>query len=194
MDIGAMTFAAFKEMAEKFHGYPSPGLLVGGYMVEMARKSLPEGTLFEVVVESGKCLPDAVQLLTLCSTGNNRLKVVNLGRYALSMFDKYSGLGVRVHLDLSRLGPYPEIRAWFLKEKPKAEQDAAKLLREIESAGTAILSSAPVRINEQLRGYTHMRAIGVCESCGEAYPLDDGPLCRGCLGLAPYSRLDLETP
>lgn len=40
-------------------------------MVEMAKARIPEGTLFEAVVETRKCLPDAVQLLTLCSAGNN---------------------------------------------------------------------------------------------------------------------------
>ena len=57
MDIGAYTFKEFHRLAENFHGYAAPGLLVGGYMVELAKRHLPEGTLFEAVVESGKCLP-----------------------------------------------------------------------------------------------------------------------------------------
>ncbi len=54
------------------------GLLVGGYMVEKARKELPKGTLFESVkVESAKCLSQMpVQLLTPCSIGNQRLKIL----------------------------------------------------------------------------------------------------------------------
>lgn len=85
MNIGNYTFNEFRQLAENFHGYAAPGLLVGGYMVEKARKELPKGTLFEAVVESAKCLPDAVQLLTPCSIGNQRLKILNLGRYALSL-------------------------------------------------------------------------------------------------------------
>ena len=54
MDIGAYTFKEFHQLAENFHGYAAPGLLVGGYMVELAKRHLPEGTLFEAVVESGK--------------------------------------------------------------------------------------------------------------------------------------------
>ena len=88
MNIGPHTFQEFKDMAAAFHGYPAPGLLIGGYMVEMARAALPEGILFEAVVESRKCLPDAVQLLTPCSTGNNWMKVITLGRYAVSLYDK----------------------------------------------------------------------------------------------------------
>lgn len=186
MNVGAYTFAEFKDMAAKFHGYPAPGLLLGGYMVEMAKKAMPDGTLFEVVVESKKCLPDAVQLLTLCSAGNNWMKVINLGKYALSMFDKYTGEGVRVHVDVSRLDPYPEIRAWFLKLKPKREQDSEQLFRELEEAGDSICAMVPIRIRSRLLGHSHMGAIGVCPRCGEAFPQDDGVLCRGCQGEAPY--------
>ncbi|MFW6180004.1 MAG: formylmethanofuran dehydrogenase subunit E family protein [Desulfohalobiaceae bacterium] len=41
--------------------------------------------MFEAVVESPKCLPDAIQLLSLCSVGNSWMKVYSLGRYALSL-------------------------------------------------------------------------------------------------------------
>lgn len=70
MNIGKYTFEEFVEKATAFHGYPAPGLLIGGYMVEAARAGLEDGVLFEAIVETPKCLPDAVQLLTLCSTGN----------------------------------------------------------------------------------------------------------------------------
>ena len=186
MNVGAYTFAEFKDMAARFHGYPAPGLLLGGYMVEMAKKAIPEGTLFEVVVESKKCLPDAVQLLTLCSAGNNWMKVINLGKYAVSLFDKYTGEGVRVHVDVSKLDPYPEIRAWFLKQKPKREQDSEQLFRELEEAGDSICGMIPIRIRSRLLGHSHMGVIGVCPRCGEAFPEDDGVLCRGCQGEAPY--------
>ena len=113
MDIGAYTFKEFHQLAENFHGYAAPGLLVGGYMVELAKRHLPEGTLFEAVVESGKCLPDAVQLLTMCSIGNNWMKIHNLGRYAVSLFDKHTGEGVRVSLVPVKMASYPELKAWL---------------------------------------------------------------------------------
>ena len=37
MNIGSYTFQEFKRLAENFHGYAAPGLLIGGYMVEMAK-------------------------------------------------------------------------------------------------------------------------------------------------------------
>ncbi len=193
MNIGPHTFQEFKDMAAAFHGYPAPGLLIGGYMVEMAKAALPEGILFEAVVESKKCLPDAVQLLTPCSTGNNWMKVVNLGRYAVSLYDKYSGEGVRVSVDLAKLKAWPQIEGWFLKLTPKKEQDTPRLFREIEDAGDTILRLEKITVHKRLLGHAHMARIEACPICGEAYPTSDGAICRGCQGEAPYERQDQET-
>lgn len=70
-------------------------------------------------METRKCLPDAVQLLTLCSAGNNWMKVHNLGRYAVSLFDKYTGRGQSCERGPRQAGRFPGNPGWFLKEKPK---------------------------------------------------------------------------
>lgn len=186
MNIGSYTFDEFCRLAENFHGYAAPGVLIGGYMVEKAKAALPPGTLFEAVAESPKCLPDAVQLLTLCSTGNQRLKIHNLGRYAVSLFDKHDGRGVRVSLDSEEMAKWPELYAWFFKKKPKKEQDSAKLLAEIEAAGDSICRLEAVTVRPRFVGARKMAHIAVCPICGEAYPGVDGPICRGCQGEAPY--------
>ncbi len=190
MNIGPYTFDEFKQKAAEFHGYAAPGLLVGGYMVELAKSRLPQGTLFEALVESQKCLPDAVQLLTLCSVGNGWMKVVNLGRYALTLYDKFTGLGVRVALDPTKLEMWPEIKGWYLKLKPKKEQDTDRLVDEIRRAGPSLCSMEEVVVPERFRRKAQMGAIGLCPVCGEAYPAHDGGVCRGCQGEAPYERLD----
>jgi formylmethanofuran dehydrogenase subunit E len=187
MNIEDYTFEEFKALARNFHGYAAPGLLIGGYMVAMAKKNLPEGTLFEAIVETNKCLPDAVQLLTLCSTGNNWMKVTNLGRYALSLGDKYTGAGYRVSIDPIQLENYPEIRDWFFKKKAKKDQDIVRLETEIENAGDKICKIEQVTIKNHFLGHKPMEAIEVCPVCKEAYPVCDGPICRGCQGQAPYS-------
>lgn len=186
MNIGPYTFEEFKEVARKFHGYPAPGLLIGGYMVEEAKKHLPADTLFDAVVETGKCLPDAVQILTLCSYGNGWMKVIKLGRYALSLYDKYTGKGVRIHIDTEKLENWPEIKAWFLKLKPKKDQDTDKLFAEICEAGHSLCSVTPIQITPDFMGHKHMTEIAICPSCNEAYPLSDGAICRGCQGEVPY--------
>ncbi len=189
MHIGEYSFEEFKDMAAAFHGYPAPGILIGGYMVEAAKSRLPAGTLFEALVETSKCLPDAVQLLTLCSTGNNWMKVINLGRYALSLFDKHTGQGCRVSLDLDKLQAWPEIRSWFLKLTPKPEQDTTRLFAEIEQAGDRYLQLREINIHSKFLGKQHMGEIAVCPVCAEAFPRKDGTLCRGCQGENPYRAL-----
>ncbi|MCR5815117.1 MAG: trehalose-binding protein [Desulfovibrio sp.] len=192
MDIGSYSFTEFRKLAENFHGYAAPGLLIGAYMVELAKSQIPPGTLFEAVVETDKCLPDAVQLLTLCSTGNKRLKICSLGRYALALFDKYNGKGVRVSLDAAKLRQWPEISGWFFKLKPKAEQNSQELEREIERAGDSLCRVQKVTVQPHLVGHSHMEAIVLCPVCGEAYPAEDGPVCRGCQGEAPYLQMETQ--
>lgn len=190
MNIGAYSFEDFRTLTENFHGYAAPGVLVGAYMVELGKRHLPEGTLFEAVAESAKCLPDAVQLLTACSTGNQRLKILNLGRYAVTLFDKHTGEGVRVSLDSEKMADWPELHAWFFKEKPKREQDSARLEAEIRAAGDSICRVERVRIQPRFLGKRHAEGIATCPVCGEAYPREDGPICRGCQGEAPYELLE----
>ena len=186
MDIGKYTFEEYCGLAVMFHGYSAPGVLVGGYMVEYAKAAMPEGVLYEAVVETRACLPDAVQLLTPCSTGNQRMKVLPLGRFALALYDKNSGEGVRVHLDAAKLSAWPEILAWFIKSKKKADQDVDRLFKEIEAAGNTVCGIGPITIQPRYLGHTHGGLVQPCPACGEYYPAKDGPVCKGCQGEAPY--------
>lgn len=186
MNIGEYTFSEFKELARSFHGYSAPGLLIGGYMVEAVKHRLPEGTLFEALVETAKCLPDAVQLLTCCSAGNGRMRVVNLGRYAVCLYDKYSLEGWRAAVDLKKIENYPDIKAWFLKEKTKQEQNTDALLAEIEEAGDQILTLMPARLRMQYLNKKTSSPVVACPICREAYPANHGAICRGCQGENPY--------
>ena len=186
--IGPYSFEEFLEVAAAFHGNPAPGLIIGGFMVDAARAFLPEGTLFDAVVETNKCLPDAVQILTPPSYGNGWMRVRNLGRYALSLYDKFTGEGYRVWLDPEHLQAWPEIHAWYLKTKPKKEQDRVQLFAEIKSGGRDLCLVAKVKVRPDFVAKPHMGAIGVCPVCGEGYPKADGAICRGCAGEAPYLR------
>lgn len=186
MNIGNYSFSEFKELAKSFHGYPAPGLLIGGYMVEAVKRKLPASTLFEALVETTKCLPDAVQLLTLCSTGNGWMRVTNLGRYAVTLYDKYSYNGWRAAIDLKKLEKFPEIKGWFLKEKTKQEQDTDQLFAEIENGGHQYLTLTQVHVRPQYTKKKISSAIIACPICHEAFPKNDGAICRGCQGENPY--------
>ncbi len=189
MNIDKYSFDEFKQLAERFHGYAAPGLLLGGYMVALAKRRLPEGTLFEAVSETSKCLPDAVQMLSLCSMGNNWLKVRKLGRYAVTLYDKFTGRGVRVGVSLERLRKWPEYYGWLMKLKPKKEQDTARLMQEIEEAGDSICTVQDVIVFPELLGRKKSFQVSICPGCGEGYPTADGPVCRASQGEG-YFHLD----
>ncbi len=186
MQIGEYSFEDFCEKVRRFHGSAAPGVLIGGYMVELARRSLPAGVLFEAICETRVCLPDAVQLLTPCTLGNGRVRVIHVGRFALTLYDKATGAGARAFVDAGRLSAWPELRAWFMKEKPKARQDGGLLLSEIRRAGDGILGVRPVRVDLKRLGLKKIGPVMLCPVCGEAYPASDGEVCGGCIGKLPY--------
>ncbi|MCL4503007.1 MAG: FmdE family protein [Deltaproteobacteria bacterium] len=185
MKIGAHSFDEFLQLVESFHGHGAPGVIIGGIMVETARQLLAEG-LFDAICETRNCLPDAIQLLTPCTIGNGWLKVVNVGRFALTLYDKYQGAGVRVYLDAAKTVGWPQINNWYRKLKPKQEQDPDRLLEEIQQAGPELLGWQQVQIRPQFLGRRSRGPIGICPLCREAYPVQDGAACRACQGGVPY--------
>ncbi|MFZ0051692.1 MAG: FmdE family protein [Desulfobaccales bacterium] len=186
MNIGSYSFDDFLQLVKSFHGNIAPGVVLGGIMVEAARPRLPAEVLFDAICETRNCLPDAIQLLTPCTIGNGWLKVVNVGRYALTLYDKYGGEGVRVFLDHAKVADWPEINSWYRKLKPKKEQDPDRILEEIQNAGPKILGWERVKIRPQFLGKRSRGRIVICPFCREAYPAQDGGICRACQGDGPY--------
>jgi len=187
MNVGIYSFEEYIHLVKSFHGSVAPGIIIGGFMVQRAKSQMPEDVLCDVICETSSCLPDAVQLLTPCTIGNGWLKVIDLGRYALSVYDKYTGVGVRVFLDAAKLDDWQEIKNWFLKLKPKKEQDLQMLLDQIKEAGFQILSTQPVTVQpEFMKKRIKGKRIVLCPRCGEAYPEKDGDICRGCSEHIPY--------
>jgi len=184
--IRAYSFEEFVERVRAFHSFAAPGVLIGGFMVDLAYQHLPEEGLFDAIAETPKCLPDAVQLLTPCTVGNGWLTVLNLGRYAVTLYDKRTGEGIRVFLDPVKIEPWSEIKNWFFKLKPKKEQDDQLLMRQIEDAGASICSIQQVRIADGVLEKRHRAGFAVCPRCKESYPVGDGAFCLACQDAAPY--------
>ncbi|MBM4287595.1 MAG: trehalose-binding protein [Deltaproteobacteria bacterium] len=190
MMIGPHSFDEFLQIVKSFHGYAAPGVVLGGIMVDLARRHLPLEVLFDAVCETRHCLPDAVQLLTPCTLGNGWLKVVNLDRFALILYDKYTGEGVRVYLDPFKVEDWSAIKDWYLKLKPKKEQDTQLLLDQIKEAGPAVLNWQKVKMRPHFLQPRKRGRIIICPLCREAYPAQDGGICRACRGEAPYLTND----
>lgn len=182
MIIRNYTFEEFVERVKEFHGYAAPGVIIGGSMVDLAYHHLPKEGLFDALCETPKCLPDAIQLLTPCTVGNGWLTVVNIGRYALTLYNKETGEGVRVFVDTEKLEIWPELKTWFFKLKPKKEQDQELLAAQIKEAGNGICSVQKVEVAERFIKRRPRGSLAVCPKCREGYPLDDGPLCLACSG------------
>jgi formylmethanofuran dehydrogenase subunit E len=189
MNIGSYSYEEYVHLVKSFHGNLAPGLVIGGFMVDLALRELPEGELFDAMCETSVCLPDAVQILTPCTIGNGWLKIVNFGRFALALYEKNEGQGIRVYLDSARLEPWPEIKSWFFKLKSKKDQDLQILLDQIKEAGHDILSLQKVHLHPQFLKKRSLGKTAICTLCGEAYPARDGSSCLACQGETPYTEV-----
>ena len=180
-EICSLSIDEYCVKIKEFHGGNlAPGLIIAGFMVDLACRNLPENTLFEVICETAGCIPDAVQLLTPCTTGNQWMHVVDVGRYAVSLYDKYSGEGIRVRLNASRLEKWPAINEWFFKLRPKDKQDMQEILKQAKEAGTSILDIEKVKVTPGFLGRKKKKSVGICPICNEAFPSDVGPICVAC--------------
>ncbi|MHC1727844.1 MAG: FmdE family protein [Syntrophobacteraceae bacterium] len=171
----------FLDTIEKFHGWKAPGLVIGGFMVDLAQELIGPGIEADSFVETTHCLPDAIQLFTPCTYGNGWMKVVDWDKFALSLYDKKSLEGVRVWLDLEKARLYPNIYNWYMRLVPKKSLPLDVLLADIIAAGRSIFSHTPVLIT-QLYGKKKKGEIAVCSGCGEAYPIAQGEQCLACRG------------
>jgi len=186
MNIGSYSYDEYVHVVESFHGSLAPGLLIGGFIVDLALKKLPHGEFFDAICETEICLPDAVQLLTPCTIGNGWLRVLDFGRFAVTLYEKTGGEGVRVYLDMEKLNAWDEVNSWYWKLKKKPEQDYQLLLSQIREAGYGMLSVQRVRVEPEKLRREKLGASAVCPECGEAYPTKHGNRCRACQGESPY--------
>lgn len=184
--VSSFDIEGYIHCVKSFHGHVAPGVIIGGFMVHLAQDRIPEGLLFDAICETPACLPDAVQLLTPCTIGNSWLKIINMGRFALSLYDKYKGNGFRVFLDPGKLEQWPEIKAWFFKLKSRTEQNHEHILSQIKQAGVEICGVHPVQIKPEFLKKHDKGKIVICPSCAEAYPSKDGSICLACQGNSPY--------
>jgi formylmethanofuran dehydrogenase subunit E len=171
---------------EEFHGYRSPGLLLGGLMLDTALDNLGPTPYLNVVTETVVCLPDAVQLLSPCTIGNGFLQIFDWGKFALTGYDRLSLSGVRVWLKTAELKDYPLIRSWFERSKIRSPKPSFDLLAsEILNGGTHLTGYQPVRLNRALKDTEHV-PTGSCPGCGESYRLSLGVTCPACRNDAYY--------
>lgn len=185
MTVCGRSFEDFLNTIERFHGWKAPGVVIGGFMVDLAQSHIAADAETDAIVETIHCLPDAIQIFTPCTYGNGWMKVIDWDKFALTLYDKKTLEGVRVWLDIEKSRHFPNIYNWYMRLASKADLPLERLLKSIEEAGRDMLSCTPVRV-VQHHGKLKKGKIGVCTQCGEAYPASQGDGCLACQGKGYY--------
>lgn len=177
----------------EFHTFPAAGLLIAIFMVDLAIEKLGAGSGDRIyaVSETSKCAPDALQVIAHCTYGNHRLRVINTGRFSITM-NKFSentnADGIRVFIDAEKVKAYPTINLWYTNDTSyRGGVDNSVLIREILIAGRDILSWERVKVRVTAREKWNPV---ICPKCGEMVPentLENG-ICRGCGSMAYYYK------
>lgn len=171
----------------QFHGFVAPGLLIGAFMVDLAQKHLPTGCEADAIVETRHCLPDAIQIFTPCTIGNAWLKVLDLGKFALTLYDRHTHDGIRVWLDLDKAKDHMDVYSWFMGIVSKRDLPIDVLISAIFRAGPDILSFEEVTVTRHAERAKKDKTR-VCPKCNEAYSSSQGSTCFACQGQAYYEQ------
>lgn len=181
----------FNELVEKiyqFHTKRAPGIPIGAAMVLLAMEKLGKVKNVGAVTETQVCLSDAIQFLTGCTIGNKYLIMRDqIGRYALTLYDRKDGRGIRVFVDINKIDSkkMPEMKKFFLRQRDpelRSDNDAraasAKIIvEEFMAAGRDIFGWQYVRVKDYGKGPVH--PVKICPKCGESY-IYDNPESRHC--------------
>ncbi len=174
---------------ERFHGWKAPGLVLGLFMVDLARELIGPGTEADAIVETRHCLPDAIQLFTPCTIGNGWMKILDWDKFALSLYDRKTRKGFRVWVDLEKMRRFPQLYKWYMRLIHKKDLPLDVLLGVVLEAGPHVLSSNAItmtRFHERLK----KTDINVCPVCNEAFAAAQGPVCLACKGRGYYEAAD----
>ena len=174
----------FRELI-RFHGFASPGLVLGGFLVDWARELIGTDVEFDAIVETTHCLPDVVQLFTPCTVGNGWMKVLDWDKFAASLYDRRKLTGYRVWLDLGKLCSFPDLYNWYMRLVPKKDLPLDLLHEAILNAGREPLSSCAITVTRLYERHKK-HEIAVCPKCREAYGASQGPTCLACQGESYY--------
>ena len=182
-----------------FHTFPAAGLLIAAFMVDLALEKLGArpGEKLYAVSETPKCAPDALQVIVHATLGNHRLRIVETGRYAITINRFSEGIradGVRVSIDGEKVKKYPTLWPWYTNDPAyKGGVSGETLLEEILCAGRDILVWETVRVRFSPK---KKWASVTCPSCGEMAPADsfENGMCRGCGSMAYYDKAPTLAP
>jgi formylmethanofuran dehydrogenase subunit E len=120
------------------------------------------------------------------------MRIINTGRFALSLYDKHSGEGVRVFVDPEKVKAFPEINSWFFSLKSRKEQDKERLMAEIKNSGTEIFGVHHVMVDIKALSSKEEYKYAICPICKESYLANDDNICLACQGKAYLSEMKYQ--
>ncbi|MGZ4894381.1 MAG: FmdE family protein [Halobacteriota archaeon] len=176
-----------------FHGFAPPGLLIGVFMVDLALDKLgaePNEKLY-AVSETSKCAPDAVQVITHATIGNKQLRIIESGRFSITLNRPSSGSvteGIRVYVDMAKIADYPVLYLWFTNDPAyKHVTDKDTIYDEILRGGRDMLSWESVEV---LVSQKKQWVAVTCKICGEPVPdyLVENGRCMTCAATKNYEK------
>jgi formylmethanofuran dehydrogenase subunit E len=177
----------------EFHTFPAPGILIGAFMVDYALELIeanPNEKLY-AACETPKCVPDALQVIIHTTIGNSRLKIIPIGKFAITvnrLSADTTAEAVRVFLDREKVKKYPIIDLWYANSPQYVKATMRDALEEeILRSGRDILSSERVRV--MVKPKKKWESI-VCPCCGESVPdyMIEGDHCGTCGSMKYYEK------
>lgn len=190
----------FLQLVEKvyaFHTRRAPGIPIAIEMVNRAKERLGDVQKLCAIAETRVCLSDAIQYVAGCTIGNGDLKVLeSLGRYAMTLYDRKTGKGVRIFVDQKKIDKekYSELYKFFRRERseavknfgPERKVSNAQVVKEFIDSGRDIFSLEEVIVTNTKK--PPVLECGICEKCGESYTKQkpEDKLCLYCAGELNY--------
>lgn len=181
-----------------FHGHLCPDLVIGCKAYELAMKTLSrkenlDGGLI-VIAENTTSALDAIQCLSGCTLGNQRLKVHDFGKHKYTFLISRTGVGIKLSLREQRFKDEP--RYHELEEKAKkgeaTVEDIARFQSLLDERVKALLSLTYDELFESVKttrkpprtkAFTNLAR---CHRCGDLVlesrlmNIDGFSICRQC--------------
>jgi len=164
--------------AVDFHGHSCPGLAMGYRAAEVGLRTLFGSRSMDeemvAIVENDACGVDAVQLITGCTSGKGNLVFRDYGKMAFTFFNRATGQGVRVYLEVPELDEQESSRFNELKQIEKRTETENKEMAGIMKKRTDFVLNLPEedfiktgppleKMPRKARLFESCR----CEECGE---------------------------
>jgi formylmethanofuran dehydrogenase subunit E len=166
------------------------GIILGIRMAILGLRDLGEERDEErnvvVFVETDRCLPDAIELVTGCRLGNRRLKFKDMGKMAATFMDLASRRAIRV---AAREGFDRRAEAQF----PGLDREGVLVRSYLAATDDELFTRSWVRAEvapEDVPGYHAERTV--CSECGEGISFGreirsgSRTRCLACAGQSYY--------